>query len=156
MQTNIFWNRVKKWWNDDIYNVRYCSDYLGIRNVSVRKKKTHARGFEILYSHNVKGKMVQKSRALFSSMLELCEQGVLDKSDIFNLDFYIWNAKLILEGKFDIKNSRPDVFYDDFFEFRKIYHFTVDNLKEAIEFLKIIEDLSDLSIPVGQQRLHFT
>lgn len=151
---DIFWDIVKKWWNNDIYNVRY-SNYLGIKNVSIREKKTTIKGFEIVYSVYTKGKLIQKTRTLFSSLLELYEQGIFNKNDIFDLNFFIWNAKLILEGKFDIKNSRPDMFYTDFFEFRKIHHFTVDNLKEAIKFLRVLEDLSDLSIPVGQQRLQF-
>ena len=153
---NIFWNRVKKWWNDDIYNARFCRDYLGIKGVSIRKQNNTVRGFFVSWQHKEGKKILSKSRVSFSNFLQLYQDGILDVNDIYCLDFFIWNAKLILEGKFDIKNSRPNVFYDDFFEFRKIRHFTVDNLKEAIEFLKVLEGLSDLSIPVGQQRLQCT
>lgn len=150
---NIFWNNVKNWWNNDIYNTQYFSDYLGIKNVSVKRNNQTVRGFETLSQQTKERKMIIKSRTLFSKFLQLYKDGVLDIDNIYCLDFFIWNAKLILEGKFDIKNSRPNVFYADFFEFRKIHHFTVDNLDAAIIFLKEIEVMTDISIPVGQQRL---
>ena len=128
-------------------------NYLGIKTVTVRNSKTHIRGYDILCQKRIKGKLVTKNRALFSDFLQLYQDGILDVNDIYCLDFFIWNAKLVLEGRFDIENSRPDVFYADFFEFRKIHHFTVDNLDTAIIFLKEIEAMTDISIPVGQQRL---
>ena len=152
---NIFLDRVKKWWNDDIYNSQHGSHYLGIKNVSVRKKNSGTKRLDIIWQQKKEGKMISKASISFANFLQLYQDGILDIDDIYCLDFFVWNAKLILEGKFDIKNRRPDVFYADFFDFRKIHHFTVDNLKEPIEFLKVIEDLNDLSIPVGQQRLQF-
>ena len=149
---SCFWNKVKEWWNNDIYNQKRYFDCFGIKGTRICLRHTR-KGFVIRTTHNIYNKDL--SRSLFSTFLELFQHGICDVNDIYCLDFFVWNAKLILEGKFDIKNSRPDVFYDDFFEFRKIRHFTVDNLKEAIDFLRVLEDLSDLSVPVGQQRLRF-
>lgn len=152
---DLFWSNVKKWWNTDIYNVRYHRAYCGIKRVSIRKAPSTKRKFLIVYNTRVEGKPFTMACTLFSKFLQLYQDGVLDINDIFCLDFFCWNAKLVLEGKFDIRNSRPDIFYTDFFEFRKIHHFTVDNLNAAIVFLKEIEAMTDISIPVGQQRLQF-
>lgn len=150
-----FWNNVWKYWTQEIYNSQ-CTGNFGIKSVSVLYSTKVRYNCVIRYRKNTKKEKITCNRVSFVSFLELYRDGVLPIEDIYNLDFYIWNAKLVYEGNFDIKNGRPLLFYDDFLKFRKIHHFTVDDLQPAIDFLKEIEECTKFYLPKGQQQLQCT